>query len=971
MTPFWIVNFLEGDSVESFFKSYWTAVLSNTTEGSEPLKFFHITDGKEEDMTKEKLNEIASKHLTMNTPGVKKFIPAFTTNQNNSLSVFFIGDITQGKTIERFHTWAAYLRAQTMIQPWFSINSVSMYAILLRPETTTIEDEVLNDRVRGFLNELNSLEHMNENYRPFDHVLFLQASTLQEDRLAAEQSACLAAYHIARTDGRCFGYDATPYIDANSTAVFFETSVQKEIDAYNLGAIILKDLTDNNGEEFFNDEEARAFVDSNQNFIDSFKPVNTKKFLISEAPQIPNLKISKFHHNLNIFNIIPIWREYDAKHIENVITHVTEELKIFERDFIQHLNMRQHKFIFGEARDLLKYVFQMFCDKDERFKHIGIIQAFKVLELFNVRISNAFKSISTVPSAFLLPKDLDKLLAESKQSGLSVDALKKQLEDETNSLPKFKRNALTYSSLTGVVLSAALCLLSPLALLILPTALLCGALAFMSKVNKLEQLKDLFVGAKLNEIRKHLDEHAKKLQEKTAAEMRQYMKWIKDKKLAKLQEEMHTIAPPDFHFQTSKLFQPLIYTQITGDTANQPTESGSFGTEPLVKNVPPVQIYCKEKNEIVNIYDLLSAQKDSVQALVHELMFCEEAITDTEEEGVSFEKHETSIIGNNMLLLLDVSGSMSGDMDALKKYVHNLESVGNISWIAFDDKVVASSKEAEVDNLSAGGGTCYIPAIEKAVEWLQNDTFDTVILLSDGCPFESQDAIISAAEKLNMPLNTIAVGNAAEDVLTNIAISTGGKEVTVESFEKISTPDVWKNEIMPNIEVLSKGNYTFGELMKHTHIEACASALRKFSLHCIQDYSLSIPVIFAGHINKAGFEEWLTQAEQRNTLSPSAPQMQSLDSFATAKERDTDKMETVLKLLCREFNIAMQLYISKGEPDMVVSLSSLRPMSSISDLQWAASMKHDDATINDPQTLKELLGNQAGAVNIYDEPITA
>ena len=383
-----------------------------------------------------------------------------------------------------------------------------------------------------------------------------------------------------------------------------------------------------------------------------------------------------------------------------------------------------------------------------------------------------------------------------------------------------------------------------------------------------------------------------------------------------------------------------------------------------------MQIYSNVESSTVGLYELVKSNKKTVQELVQNLMFCDEDILATEEEQVSFQRHETATIGNDMLLLLDVSGSMYGDMDALKKYVHDLESVGNIEWIAFDDKVVATSKDTDIDNLSAGGGTCFVPAIEKAVEWLQTNSFDTIILLSDGGPFETVNQIVTAAEGLNMPLNTIAVGASAdENTLTEIAIRTGGKEVTVESFEQISTPDVWKNEIMPNVVVMDRGNYTFGELMKHTHIEACASALRKYTLHCINDYSLSIPILFNGHINAPGFNEWLAIADQRNTLSPSAPQMSSVAYFATAKDKDNDKMEAEIKLLCEKNNTAMQLNPSEDEPDMVVSLLSHRPLTAICDLQWASSMKHGDASLNEPKILKELIADQVKVVNIYGEEI--
>ena len=975
MTPFWIVNFLEGDSCESFFQSYWSAIESNSPGDAAPRKFFHITDGKAANLTKEELNEIAYKRLSMDSADVQKLIPAFTKNQGNKLNVFFFGDITQERTIERLHTWAAYLmqkRIENPQQPWYSISNVKMYAVLLRPENITVDEKLLNSRVRGFLNELNSLESMDMNHRPFNKVLFLQAPLDKAGRAAAEQSACLATYHIARTEGRCFNAnDNILYCDSSASAVFFEAQVQKEIDAYNLGCIMLKDMCDNQGEEFLNVKEARDFVDSEQAFIDSFKPANTKLFYISEAPHIPNLEITKFSCNLSLLNIVPIWKYYNTKHIEKVIDHVTEELKVFEKDFIRSMNIQQHKFIFGNARRLLDLVFQMFCEKNpERFKHIGIQQAFSVLEHFKTKIGDAFRSVDKVPHAFTLPAYLAKLLSQSKRVDLSANALKDELIREMDKLPKFKKDTLVSSLSTGVVLSAALFFINPWFLLVFPLAVLIGAIVFIIKANKLEALKDLFVGAKLRDILARLDEHAANLQGKTVSETKQYMQWIKEKKLSKLQDEMHTIAPPEFHFQTSPVFQPLVWTKLSEDNSSQLAMSGSFGTAPLIKNIPPVQLYSNIESTTVGLYDLVKSHKDTVQELVQALMYSDEDITDTAEEQVAFQRHETAAMGNDMLLLLDVSGSMYSDMDALKQYVHDLESVGNIEWIAFDDKVVATSKDTDIDNLSAGGGTCFVPAINKAVEWLGTNSYDTIILLSDGCPSESVNKIVEAADGLNMPLNTIAVGASAdENTLTEIAIRTGGKEVTVESFEQITTPDVWKNEIMPNVEVLERGCYTFGELMKHTHIEACAIATRKFALRRLDDYSLSIPTLFDGHVNEPGFKEWLTLADQRNTLSPSAPQMPSMDAFATAEDKRNEKTENEIKRLCRQSNISSLLNPSPDEPDMVLSLLSLNPLLSISDLQWASSMKHGDATLNDPKALKEMMGVQGQIVNIYGETI--
>ena len=284
---------------------------------------------------------------------------------------------------------------------------------------------------------------------------------------------------------------------------------------------------------------------------------------------------------------------------------------------------------------------------------------------------------------------------------------------------------------------------------------------------------------------------------------------------------------------------------------------------------------------------------------------------------------------------------------------------------------MTTSRSASIDSIGAYGGTNYIPAIRRAVDWMQTSTYDVVLLLSDGIPFEELDDIVSAAHELKMPLNTVAVGASpdTEEVLVNIALRTGGKEVTVDSYEQICMPDVWNNEILPNIELVNKGEYSFGQLMKNMQLKACASALRKFALNRIGDYSLTIPALINGYMNPNGFNEWLDASAQRNTLSPRAEQMREAACFSAVEGQEMIRMTGQLQTLCNQHNTIMHMDASAGEPDTVVSLMSLRPLLHISDLQWSATMKHDDATINDRDGVVNLLLKQGEMVNIYDEPI--
>lgn len=97
--------------------------------------------------------------------------------------------------------------------------------------------------------------------------------------------------------------------------------------------------------------------------------------------------------------------------------------------------------------------------------------------------------------------------------------------------------------------------------------------------------------------------------------------------------------------------------------------------------------------------------------------------------------------------------------------------------------------------------------------------------------------------------------------------------------------------------------------------------------------------------------------------------MREAACFSAVEGQELTRMTGQLQTLCNQHNTIMHMDASAGEPDTVVSLMSLRPLLHISDLQWSATMKHDDATINDRDGVVNLLLKQGELVNIYDEPI--
>ena len=136
----------------------------------------------------------------------------------------------------------------------------------------------------------------------------------------------------------------------------------------------------------------------------------------------------------------------------------------------------------------------------------------------------------------------------------------------------------------------------------------------------------------------------------------------------------------------------------------------------------------------------------------------------------------------------------------LKNVVLELQQRSEVEWIAFDHDLVSTSFEGgKIEDLKGEGGTSYVPAIKKAVEYLQNNYADKIILISDGEPSEGLDAILQAAKELNQPLNTITISNFLD----------GYENGTVAIMKDIVS--VWKPGQYMNLNFIQGGSGVSGQ----------------------------------------------------------------------------------------------------------------------------------------------------------------
>jgi len=130
----------------------------------------------------------------------------------------------------------------------------------------------------------------------------------------------------------------------------------------------------------------------------------------------------------------------------------------------------------------------------------------------------------------------------------------------------------------------------------------------------------------------------------------------------------------------------------------------------------------------------------------------------------------------SIVLLLDVSGSMSEYVGEKRKIDHLREAVRDYASLR---KVSFSSDVAEGSIPNPNGGT----NMADAFEHLLSSHPKEVVLISDGLP-DSQEGALSAARSLACPINVIYIGpggDEGEAFMERLAAETSGKQVTADT----------------------------------------------------------------------------------------------------------------------------------------------------------------------------------------------
>lgn len=988
MTPTWILNFTKKGLIGSFFEKYWQAQLANDKKLKESDKWFYCTDCRT--FAYEDLFNIALQ-LTVNCGDSQPRLIPCADNTTTEIKIFCIGDLTDDITIDNMHIWMAKLRQNLLTAtPWTQVPNVWVYALLWRPETMTVGQGVSQyPEAKGFLNELNTLESLGINERPFHKVIFMQSGVAQEEQAVAFHQMEVAALQMALSNERFWDIKNKTYLNGGEASVFYESKVQQEQEAYTLSNLILDRFCHSTESEFFDSNEACDYVEKNNEGY--FKAITSDAIanqLIYQHPDVPaDLSRPELFSSAQTWSLSyrNIWFAFIKKHLGGykvrLLNNTSWALEDYENRYLQKIVANRLRYVNEGSKDLENRVFGIYA-KETRLSHIGIPQGREVIKYFRSGIKRVAQQSSQIDvEPFPIPMGLQKALKQARDDygDKAAQRVLNVLDTKLRTLPAFNLawfvRALILGGLLGAIgrtigdITNSMPLLWGMLFGITP--MIWAIISFFFHAYRINALKDQYVACRLDDLRNKLKSKIIELVRQTYTDYDGFLQWIDKGKFEYLSKALSVLKPSDFTFEENNKFQPLLnYTLAIRGEDNKPgvpfkpvvntsigedeiKVSGSFGKHPILGGSPANQI--KVDDEQKSLFNLMSEDGYSdCQKLCKDLMDQLVNVSNYQEKIVKF--GGASICCSKLLLLLDNSGSMYGKaIEDLKKVVHELENRSEVIWIAFDDNIVSTSFEyGNLEDLNGGGGTSYVPAINKAVQYLSSNYADKVILISDGSPSEDLNTILEAAKELNQPLNTITIGNFLDgsengivSIMKEIAEKTGGQQVTVESAADINittTP-----EIAEMLQTMEGGTLPFYELMKKVHLPACAEALYHFANGIVDDPHDQIINLIQDYGNKQGIAEWFDASKPTCLLNQTASNNTISLLSIVGGFNNNDLTDWVNRQSINNTDVGDVTTTS----DMIAFIFSYQTID-LKDLAWAG-FNTDDDTINHKKSLQEVM----------------
>jgi hypothetical protein len=916
------------------------------------------------------------------------------------LNIVFIGDIKEEYTTKYFHILSTHLRKELSDNKWTQIPNVFFYGLLYRPKNISISGN-LKDRELVFLNQLHNLMQQKV-ASPFNALLFFESDSEQKQDMIKAMALCSLhiSCSISSSDIVLKKYQDQEILNAGVSGIFFEHEVQKQREAFLLGHAILNEFVNNEKKEFYNPEITKNYVNELPVFkTDLFKPEKIIDDLLKNAAKLDiDLLECKPQVSPGGWGFIKIWNKYYNDFLPNLkrdlVNKTKYELSVVEEKIKDKLVENHNSWIKSKTKMIEEGIFNVF-KSDNPQKNCSMAQA---IEITNVCIDkveeykNNFTSTKNslypneeIPvSGFKLIKKYENAYKAAMSSGNThadmpdENTILKNLESQISNHPIFMLSMLFRAILIGTVLFFIgfpfLRFISPnyinlgfltnniyiLGFVLFFIPLIIYYWKFRSYTKRLNSLKDQYVAVSIVKLSKRLKQNITSTVSSLYTSLSDFCEWIRDKRLEEgLRQNLGVLPAPNFSFKASDYFQPLLIdSMISGnrikaifkqdqdkENAGPIMSSGKFYNKEILKETPDLKVKLKSGDK--KITELSDADK---LELIKELMSEEAQIFHSIEESLDFSKTAYTNT-NSKVLILDFSISMSGDpITELKNIVQDLKDKHNekIRWVAFGNEAFIDTECGGVLPESDLGGTALEPAFQKVKEYSAEGelNFDKMLLISDGMPFDPDEAI-RCAKEIGKPVDVIYIGypqSAGETFMKEIAQETGGEQATVEKSSDV------KVEVERNIETFLKvgdtGEFSFWELLKKGHIEGCAIALNSFASRKLKISEYSIEKLIHDYNNEEGLSQWFKKAKPTSALQNTGEAFDIKHFFKSSDIKPGESQDKLIKKISTEdFSFEKNKYPNAA--DILISILSVHRIKSVSELDWGNITDNNKIKISD------------------------
>ncbi|HHT51733.1 MAG: VWA domain-containing protein [Clostridiaceae bacterium] len=894
MDAVWIINLSANDKILKNFEA-----LKASFNDIEDKKFqhVHIDSWNREDVSQsieENIKNFLGEKAEKLVSDWSYFAKLQDLNRGlRTLRIIFVGELHDSYTLRFFHLLPTALRKRQQ-DSIFNIDNLTITGVISYAHDVNIN---FSDEQSLFLTQLNMLQKNDiKSLIPFNEVYFMQQQATNVE-LNDIRMAQFLLFKVANNATITQDYS---YNTAGVSGVYFENDIQVHNETVLLSTILLRSFCDADNFVFLNPELAENLV-KNCSFVKNDK-INYEKLtplLFEQQDFSEDIEGGKEKHLSPIKNMwnVKILTDYYNGYIKELIhklvntweTRASQALQKFQI----RLKQKKTEIIAGSRssqglrKDLEEMAYLNLSHPDEP---AGLKQQSLVIEELSNYVEKKKKEFSAFSKnrgfklfeVFKVPSELEDDYNRAREGTLKSDEVLKNLEGNLRTHPVISAQlirvilvCLSLVIILGPLLDALvssgfinlgrLSIVRPL--LYIFSFILPAGVAFI-------QIRRLFKIIKKNQnsykacILSTLNEKAEESILNTLVEIYQELEVecnILKEKNQKAVKNLTNLELKETHFSPNPLFQPIWQvpkSELSSEGINiHIGESGKFDEKPILKSFPGFSV--KSNSEQPTSFIELIKDDQKQMDFIHELM------QRPVKASIGGRSELSRSIPVNAILLLDISGSMSGPsgdgipkIDHLRKAVAALEW-NDIKWVAFSDNVYSNgnskifSKEVPIPDPRGGTG------LHVALEYLNSiravEAFDKVVFISDGAPF-SRELSLQEAQRLGVPIDVIYIGRDDEwgmDFMKKIADTTGGRYVLTNNINEIS--DSLNSSF--SIQINDDAIVPFWEALKQGYYKNCIEATYNFAKTKLVSDNYSVTKLLNDHYNQDGIEAWMKASQ--------------------------------------------------------------------------------------------------------------